>query len=67
MLESDGENHEQTQKKVELLIAERMNIETRLESATRVGKKGNTRGPRPILTKFPQYNYRQKCLRTAPK
>ena len=65
--ESDGENHEQTQKKVEQLIAERMNIETRLETATRIGKKDNTGRPRPIVAKFTQYNVRQKCLRTVSK
>ena len=48
--EQSNENYEQTQSKIKFILAEKLNINVKLESANRVGNNNNNnRKPRPVL------------------
>ena len=67
MPEKETENYEQTQAQIETLLSNKMNIAVKLESANRVGKKNNSRSPRPIIARFATFTERQKCMKSSAK
>ena len=66
--EDNGENWEQTTKKVKDLVKEKLGFETEIsiERAHRVGKP-NSQKPRTIVAKFLHFNDKQNIIRNSPK
>ena len=66
--EDSGENWEQTTKKVQDLVREKIGIETPvvIERAHRVGQPNSPR-PRTIVAKFLHFNDKQNIIRNSPK
>ena len=65
--EGNSENFEQTQVRVESVIAEKLKVNVKIESANRVGSNIGSTKPRPIIARFPNFGERQKCMKAAPK
>lgn len=71
--ESPNETWEQTQKKVESLIKEKLNVDVSLESALRIGKtdvrQDNDRPvrPRPIIARFVRYQQKREVMMRVSK
>lgn len=66
MEESNEENNEQLQKKVEQLMKNKLKIAPQFESVHRIGVNRNNGLPRPIIARFTSHAVRQSCLRAAP-
>ena len=67
MPERESETFEQTQVQVEALLTEKLNLNVKLESANRVGRKDNSTPPRPIVARFTSFKERQLCVRSSRK
>ena len=68
IVEETGENWEQTAKKVEVIVRERLGITDtiQIERAHRVGKFNSER-PRLVVAKFLRFNDRENILRSSGK
>ena len=65
--ESQNENYEQTQKKLQDIVTEKLGLELKIEGANRVGSGDGSIKPRPIIARFINYSERQRCIRASPK
>ena len=65
--ESNNENYEQSQAKIQSLISEKLDLNIKLESANRIGNRIENNKPRPIIARLSNFSDRQKCLRAAYK
>ena len=68
IVEETGENWEQTAKKVEVIVREKLGITDtiQIERAHRVGKHNSER-PRLVVAKFLRFNDRENILRSSGK
>ena len=64
--DSQGENYEQTQEKIQRLIKDKLQLNISLSGAARVGAHAPGRC-RTIIAKFGRVVEKQACLRAAPK
>ena len=59
------ENLEQTQKKIQSVVVEKLGLNFKITSANRIGN--NASKPRPIIARFNSFSDRQNCLKATPK
>ena len=51
--------------KIQTLLSEKLNLDIKVESANRVGKRVGNNKPRPIIARLANFSHRQKCLKVA--